>query len=116
MGINDPMEKSEVAAEIVDEAERSVEVMLVRSGMTGMISLIPGIGDTINQMLTELAFKRTHDRMRRMFQEMSSRIREVNQDKIEQVRPLVFALAFILPSYPKSRRPWRSFPHCLAVR
>jgi hypothetical protein len=81
MGINDPMEKSEVAAEIVDEAERSVQVMLVRSGMTGMISLIPGTGDTINQMLTELAFKRTHDRMRRMFQEMSSRIREVNQDK-----------------------------------
>ncbi len=84
MGIDDEIEKSEVAAEIVEEAERSVQAMLMRSGITGMVSLIPSVGDTINQMLTELAFKRTHDRMLRMFQEMSSRIREVNQEKINR--------------------------------
>jgi hypothetical protein len=83
MGIDDAMEKSEVAAEIADEAERSVQVMLVQSGIAGMISLVPHVGSAINQMLTEMAFRRTHERMGRMFQEMSSRLREVDKEKID---------------------------------
>ena len=53
MPIEDELEKSAVAADIKEEAERTIQDMLVKSGVAGKISLIPfRIGSAINDMLT----------------------------------------------------------------
>jgi hypothetical protein len=85
MPIDDELEKSSVAAEIQEESEQTVQNILVKSGMAGALSLIPfGVGSTINQMLTELAFRRTNERMKRMFDQMAGHIRELGQEKIDR--------------------------------
>jgi hypothetical protein len=45
VAIDDELEKSALAAEIRDESERTIQEMLVKSGIAGTISLIPlGVG------------------------------------------------------------------------
>ena len=80
MGIDDELQKSETLAEIADEADRSIQKMLLSSGIAGLISRIPcGVGSAINQMLTELAFRRTHQRMRDMVEEMIMQIQNLGE-------------------------------------
>jgi hypothetical protein len=85
MPIDDELEKSSVAAEIQEQAEQTAQDMLVKSGMAGALSLIPlGVGSAISQMLTELAFRRTNERMKRMFDQMAQHIRELGEEKIDR--------------------------------
>lgn len=85
MAIDDELEKSAIAAEIREEAERSVQEILVRSGVAGAISLIPyGVGSAINEMLTQLALRRTHARMEEMFDQMAQHIRDLGEEKIDR--------------------------------
>jgi hypothetical protein len=45
MAIHDELEKSPVAAGIGEEAERTVQELLAKSGVTGAISILPfGVG------------------------------------------------------------------------
>jgi hypothetical protein len=85
VAIDDKVEKSVLAAEIRDESERSIQEMLLKSGMAGMVSLIPcGVGATITDMLTRVATKRTHERMGQMFDEVSKQIYELGEEKIDR--------------------------------
>jgi hypothetical protein len=85
VAIDDQLEKSTLAAEIRDESERTVQQMLVKSGMAGAISLIPlGVGSAITEMLTQLALRRTNERMGEMFDQMAKQIRELGQERIDR--------------------------------
>src|ERR1700719_736362 len=85
MLMDDELKNSVVAAEIREESEQSIQNMLVRSGVAGAISLIPcGVGATINEMLTQLAVRRTNERMKEMFDEMAGHIRDLGEDKINR--------------------------------
>jgi len=98
MPIDDELEKSEAAIEIAAEAQRSVQEILMRSGMAGALSLLPfGIGKSITEALTELAFKRVYERMDEMFRTWGRRLGEVEEEKInrdwfktEQFQTLLF--------------------------
>jgi hypothetical protein len=85
VAIDDELEKSALAAEIRDESERTVQEMFVKSGMAGTISLIPlGVGSAINEMLTQLAVRRTYQRMAELFDEMAKQIRDLGEEKINR--------------------------------
>ena len=85
MAIDDELEKSSVAAEIRDEAERPVQELLRRTGIAGALSLIPfGVGASINEMLAQLAQRRTHERMNAIFDEMAQHIRDLGEEKIDR--------------------------------
>lgn len=85
MPIDDELEKSAVAAEIREASERTIQQMLLKSGVGSAISLIPfGIGSTINHMLTQLAARRSNERMKQMFDEMAGHIRDPGEEKINR--------------------------------
>jgi hypothetical protein len=85
MALDETLEKSEIAAQLEEEMERSVQSMLLRSGFTAAISRIPlGVGDGINAMLAELAISRIHQRMYEMFEEVASRIAELSQEQVSR--------------------------------
>jgi hypothetical protein len=85
VAIDDETEKSAIAAEVREQSEQTIQDMLVKSGVAGLISCIPfGVGSTINEMLTQLALRRTHERMQTMFEEMNGRIRELGAEKIDR--------------------------------
>lgn len=93
MSIDDELEKSAVAAEIREESEKSIQSMLVRAGVVGATSLLDGlldpvaslkfgVGAAIHEMLTQLAFRRTYQRMQEMFEQMNRRIDALGDGKI----------------------------------
>jgi hypothetical protein len=85
VAIDDELEKSSVAADIREESERSVQALLVKSGLAGAISLVPlGVGSAMNEMLTQFAMRRTHERMAAMFDEMARHIRVLGEEKINR--------------------------------
>jgi len=85
VAIDDPLEKSALAAEIRDDTERAVQQMLAKSGMAGAISLIPfGVGSAINEMLTQLALRRVNERMGEMFDRMTKQILELGEEKTDR--------------------------------
>ena len=85
VAIDDELEKSSVAAEINEESERAIQEILAKSGIAGAISLVPfGVGSAINEMLTQFALRRTHERMKAMFDEMSRQIRYLGKKKIDR--------------------------------
>jgi hypothetical protein len=84
MPIDDELEKSEAAAEIREEAERTFQKSLALAGIAGAISRIPGIGNAINEMLTQLALRRTHERMNAMVDEMTRHIRKLREENINR--------------------------------
>jgi hypothetical protein len=84
MPIDDELEKSAVAAEIREASERTIQQMLLKSGVGGAISLIPFVGSTINHMLTQLAARRANERMEQMFDEMAGHIRNLGEGKISR--------------------------------
>jgi hypothetical protein len=84
MPIDDELEKSEAAAEIREEAERTFQKSLALAGIAGAISRIPGIGNAINEMLTQLALRRTHERMSAMVDEMTRHIRKLREENINR--------------------------------
>jgi hypothetical protein len=85
MPIDDELEKSTLATEIRVESEKTIQDLLVKSGIAGSISLLPfGVGAAINEMLTQLALRRVHERMTAMLDEMGRRIRELGEQKIDR--------------------------------
>lgn len=77
-------EQPDVALEISNEAKRMLQGKLVSSGVAGVLSLIPGVGAAVTELMTELAIQRTNDRMREMFEHFAHRIREVGEDKVDR--------------------------------
>lgn len=68
-----------------EQSEQTVQNILVKSGLAGSISLIPfGVGSAINEMLTQLALRRTHERMEALFDEMAKHIHHLGKGKINR--------------------------------
>ena len=85
MPIDDEIEKSAIAADIREESERTIQSMFLKSALAGKISLLPfGVGSAINEMMTQLAFRRVHERMQALMEEMTGRIRDLGEDKIDR--------------------------------
>lgn len=96
MGIDDELQKSEVTAEIRDEAEQTIQSLATRAAVSTAItaaeialhasfSILPfGVGSMINQMRTELAFQRVHERLQEMCSEWGKRLTELGEDKIDK--------------------------------
>ena len=84
MAIDDEIDKSGIAAEIREESEQSIQHMLVMSGIAGKLSLMPGVGSAIIEMMTQLSFRRVHVRMRALMDEMTGRIKDLGEEKIDR--------------------------------
>lgn len=84
MSIDDPHSHAVVAADIVEESQRSTQEIMLRSGFTGVVSAIPVVGGTINAMLTELALKRVYERMQALMEDLGKRIEELGEEKINR--------------------------------
>src|SRR6202035_178503 len=57
---------------------------LVSSGIAGVLSLIPGVGAAVTELITELAIQRTNKRVKEMFEHFTIKIREVGEDKVDR--------------------------------
>ncbi|PYV68129.1 MAG: hypothetical protein DMG97_25595 [Acidobacteria bacterium] len=77
-------EQPEIAIEIADEAKRSIQGKLISSGIAGALSLVPGIGGAVTEMMTELAIQRTNTRIKDMFDYFVSRIRELGEQNVDR--------------------------------
>jgi hypothetical protein len=53
-------EQSEIALEINNEAKRMLQMKLMPSGVAGVLSLIPGVGAAVTELMTELAIQGTN--------------------------------------------------------
>ena len=77
-------EQPEFALDISGEAKRTLQATIVSSGVAGILSLVPGVGAAVTELMTELAIQRTHDRVNEMFGHFTNRIHEVGQDKVDR--------------------------------
>jgi hypothetical protein len=77
-------EQPDVALEITDEAKQMLQGKLVRSGVLGVLSLIPGVGSAVIELMTELAMQRTNNRVKEMFDHFTSKIRDVGEQKVDR--------------------------------
>jgi hypothetical protein len=77
-------ERPELALDISREAKRMLQGKLVSSGVAGVLSLVPGIGAAVTELMTELAIQRTNNRMQEMFEHFTHRIREVGEEKVDR--------------------------------
>lgn len=77
-------EQPEVALDISREAKQTLQGRILSSGIAGVLSLVPGVGAAVTELLTELAIQRTNDRMHEMFGHFTSRIRELGEDKVDR--------------------------------
>lgn len=77
-------EQPNVALEIGNEAKRTIQEKIVSSGIAGVLSLVPGVGGAVIEMMTELAIQRTNDRIKEMFEYFVNRIREVGEEKVDR--------------------------------
>jgi hypothetical protein len=75
-------EQPEVALEITNEARRTGK--LVSSGVAGVLSLIPGVGAAVTELMTELAIQRTNNRVKEMFEHFTNKIREIGENKVDR--------------------------------
>ncbi|HXC42624.1 MAG TPA: hypothetical protein VNY51_03765 [Candidatus Dormibacteraeota bacterium] len=82
MSIDD--EQPDVALDISKEAKRTLQAKLASSGVAGVLSLIPGVGAAVSELITELAIERTNNRVKEMFEHFTSKIREVGEDKVDR--------------------------------
>jgi hypothetical protein len=78
----------------------------VRSGLAGLISLIPhGVGSAINEMLTQLSQRRLYERLDSMLDEMGRRIHDLGKERVipdwfkgEEFQTLIFEAFNQLPT------------------
>jgi hypothetical protein len=77
-------EQPEVALDISREAKRMLQGKLVSSGVAGVLSLVPGVGAAVMELMTELAIQRTNDRMKEMFDHFTHRIQDTGEDKVDR--------------------------------
>ena len=77
-------EQPKVALAISRETQRTLQSKLFSSGVAGVLSIIPGVGGAVTELMTELAIQRTNDRMKEMFEHFTSRIREVGEGKVDR--------------------------------
>jgi len=77
-------EQPEFALDISGEAKRTLQARLMSSGVTGILSLIPGVGAAVTELMTEVAIQRTNERVNEMFGHFTNRIREVGEDKVDR--------------------------------
>jgi hypothetical protein len=77
-------EQPEIALAVTDEAKRMLQGKLVSSGIAGVLSLIPGVGAAITELLTELAIQRTNNRVKEMFDYFTNRICDIGEEKVDR--------------------------------
>lgn len=77
-------EQPSVALEINEEAKRMLHEKIVSAGFAGALSLIPGVGHAVIELMTDLAIQRTNNRVKEMFDHFTNRIREVGEDKVDR--------------------------------
>lgn len=77
-------EQPDVALTISNEAKRMLQGKLVSSGVAGVLSLIPGVGAAVIELVTELAIQRTNIRVKEMFEHFTTKIREVGEEKVDR--------------------------------
>lgn len=54
------------------------------SGVAGVLSLVPGVGAAVIELMTELAIQRTNNRVKEMFEHFTTKIREVGEEKVDR--------------------------------
>ncbi|MBI3476670.1 MAG: hypothetical protein HY010_13135 [Acidobacteria bacterium] len=57
---------------------------LVSSGIAGLLSLVPGVGAAVSELMTELAIQRTNNRVKEMFEHFTARVHEVGEEKVDR--------------------------------
>jgi hypothetical protein len=77
-------DQPDVALDISNEAKRTIQGKIVSSGIAGVLSLVPGVGGAVIEMMTELAIQRTNDRIKEMFEYFVNRIREVGEERVDR--------------------------------
>jgi hypothetical protein len=77
-------EKPNFAIAITNEVGRTIQEQLVSSGVAGALSLVPGVGSAIIEMMTQLAIQRTNERIQEMFEHFTAKIRDIGENKIDQ--------------------------------
>lgn len=77
-------EQPDVELDISREAKRMLQGKIVSSGIAGVLSLVPGVGAAVTELMTELAIQRTNNRMLEMFEHFTNRIRELGEDKVDR--------------------------------
>jgi hypothetical protein len=77
-------EEPDVALAISNEAKRMLQGKLVSSGVAGVLSLVPGVGAAVIELMTELAIQRTNNRVKEMFEHFTTKIREVGEEKSDR--------------------------------
>lgn len=77
-------EQPDFALEIDDEAKKMLQDKIVSAGVAGVLSLIPGIGEAVIELMRDLAMQRLNNRVRDMFQHFTNRIREIGEDKVDR--------------------------------
>jgi hypothetical protein len=77
-------EQPEFALDISRDAKRTLQEKLASSGVTGALSLIPGVGAAVTQLMTELAIQRQSERMKEIFDHFTHRIQDIGEDKVDR--------------------------------
>ena len=77
-------DQPEVALQIADASKRMLQEKILSSAFAGALSLIPGVGGAVIEMMTELAIQRVDNRVSEMFEHFTNRIREVGEDKVDR--------------------------------
>ena len=77
-------EQPSVALDINDEAKRMLHEKIMSACFAGVLSLIPGVGHAVIELMTDLAIQRTNNRVNEMFEHFTDRIREVGEDKVDR--------------------------------
>jgi hypothetical protein len=77
-------EQPDAALEISKETERTIQGQLASSGVAGALSLIPGVGSAINEMMTQLAIKRTNERIKELFEHFANKVRYIGEEKVDR--------------------------------
>ncbi len=82
MPIDDP--QPEVALQITDASRRMLQDKILSSAFAGTLSLIPGVGGAVIELMTELAIQRVDNRVNEMFEHFTNKIGEVGEDKVDR--------------------------------
>jgi hypothetical protein len=78
-------EQPDFALEIRDEVQRTLQGMIVSSGLAGFLHhSIPVAGPAVIELMTDLAIQRTNKRMYDMFEHFTNRIREIGEQNVDR--------------------------------
>jgi hypothetical protein len=77
-------DQPDVALTIGSEAKRMLQEKILSSGFAGALSLIPGVGAAVIELMTELAIQRINNRVNEMFEHFTAKIREVGEEKFDR--------------------------------